>query len=92
MLWRVLKNALTLHFCVKNRYLENEEPKVLCIAPAPSISEIPAAEELQRELEKTTANTHKGKISYNKIIESFRLEKTLKIMESNHKPNPTNSC
>ncbi|NXK83523.1 HFM1 helicase, partial [Amazona guildingii] len=55
----------------KQRYLENEEPKVWCIAPAPSISEIPAAEELQRELEKNTANTHKGKISYNKIIESF---------------------
>ncbi|NWS40382.1 HFM1 helicase, partial [Probosciger aterrimus] len=55
----------------KQRYLENEETKLWCIAPAPSISEIPAAEELQRELEKTTANTHLGKISYDKIIESF---------------------
>jgi len=49
--------------CVKNRYLENEEPKFWCIAPAPAIADIPAAEELQRELEKNTANTHLGKIS-----------------------------
>ncbi|NXF43935.1 HFM1 helicase, partial [Oceanites oceanicus] len=66
-----LKNAFTLHLCVKNRYLENEEAKIWCIAPAPAIAEIPAAEELQRELEKNTANTHMGKISWNRIIESF---------------------
>ncbi|NXT48581.1 HFM1 helicase, partial [Pluvianellus socialis] len=53
-----LKNTFTLHLCVKNRYLENEEPKFWCIAPAPAIAEIPAAEELQRELEKNTTNTH----------------------------------
>ncbi|NWH15285.1 HFM1 helicase, partial [Grus americana] len=63
----------------RNRYLENEEPKIWCIAPAPAIAEIPAAEELQRELEKNTANTHMGKISENRIIESFSLEKTFKI-------------
>ncbi|NXT41485.1 HFM1 helicase, partial [Pelecanoides urinatrix] len=67
----------------KNRYVENEEPKIWCIAPAPAIAEIPAAEELQRELEKNTANTLMGKISWNRIIESFRLEKTVKIIESN---------
>ncbi|XP_059678055.1 probable ATP-dependent DNA helicase HFM1 [Gavia stellata] len=44
----------------RQRYLENEESKIWCIAPAPAIAEIPAAEELQRELEKTTANTHMG--------------------------------
>ncbi|KAM6077801.1 putative ATP-dependent DNA helicase HFM1 [Theristicus caerulescens] len=42
----------------RQRYLENEEPKIWCIAPAPAIAEIPAAEELQRELEKNTTNTH----------------------------------
>lgn len=62
-LWRVLKECFYLTFYVKNRYLENEEPKIWCIAPAPAIAEIPAAEELQRELEKNTANTHMGKIS-----------------------------
>ncbi|NWX24227.1 HFM1 helicase, partial [Aegotheles bennettii] len=41
------------------RYLENGEPKSCYIAPAPAIAEIPAAEELQRELEKNTASIHK---------------------------------
>ncbi|XP_061235369.1 probable ATP-dependent DNA helicase HFM1 isoform X3 [Neopsephotus bourkii] len=54
------------------RYLENEEPKVWCIAPAPSISEIPAAEELQRELEKTTASTHKGGKKRKKFIQQCK--------------------
>ncbi|XP_061321515.1 probable ATP-dependent DNA helicase HFM1 isoform X6 [Pezoporus flaviventris] len=54
------------------RYLENEEPKVWCIAPAPSISEIPAAEELQRELEKTTANTHNGERKHKKFIQQCK--------------------
>ncbi|KAK4819677.1 hypothetical protein QYF61_009786, partial [Mycteria americana] len=45
----------------RQRYLENEEPKIWCIAPAPAIAEIPAAEELQRELEKNTDNTHMDK-------------------------------
>ncbi|NXH39315.1 HFM1 helicase, partial [Dicaeum eximium] len=56
-----LKNAFTSHLCVKNRCLENEERKTWFIAPAPAIAEIPAAEELQRELEKNSANTHMGK-------------------------------
>ncbi|NXE89365.1 HFM1 helicase, partial [Menura novaehollandiae] len=53
-----LRNAFPLHLCVKNRYLENEEHKTWFIAPAPAIAEIPAAEELQRELEKDSANAH----------------------------------
>ncbi|NXA08912.1 HFM1 helicase, partial [Sapayoa aenigma] len=55
----------------KNRYLENEERKTWFIAPAPAIAEIPAAEELQKELEKNSANTHMGKISENRIIGKF---------------------
>ncbi|XP_063263555.1 probable ATP-dependent DNA helicase HFM1 isoform X1 [Prinia subflava] len=43
---------------VRQRCLENEERKTWFIAPAPAIAEIPAAEELQRELEKNSANTH----------------------------------
>ncbi|KAM4896084.1 LOW QUALITY PROTEIN: putative ATP-dependent DNA helicase HFM1 [Sylvia borin] len=42
----------------RQRCLENEEHKTWFIAPAPGIAEIPAAEELQRELEKHSANTH----------------------------------
>ncbi|NXY01581.1 HFM1 helicase, partial [Pteruthius melanotis] len=45
----------------KNRCLENEEHKTWFIAPAPAIAEIPAAEELQRELEENSASTHMGK-------------------------------
>ncbi|NXY21316.1 HFM1 helicase, partial [Atrichornis clamosus] len=45
----------------KNRYLENEERKTWFIAPAPALAEIPAAEELQREMEKNSASTHMGK-------------------------------
>lgn len=60
---RCLKNAFTLHLCVKNRYPENKEPKICWLAPVPAIAEIPAAEELQRELEKNTAGTHMGKIN-----------------------------
>ncbi|KAM6128725.1 LOW QUALITY PROTEIN: putative ATP-dependent DNA helicase HFM1 [Phoenicopterus ruber ruber] len=52
----------------RQRYLENEEPKIWCIAPAPAIAEIPAAEELQRELEKNTANTHMGGRKHQKFI------------------------
>ncbi|NWH35633.1 HFM1 helicase, partial [Chloropsis hardwickii] len=55
-----LKNAFTSHLCVKNRHLENEDHKTWFIAPAPAIAEIPAAEELQRELEKNSANAHMG--------------------------------
>ncbi|NXD89637.1 HFM1 helicase, partial [Chaetorhynchus papuensis] len=51
----------TSHLCVKNRCLENEEHKTWFIAPAPAIAEIPAAEDLQRELEENSANAHMGK-------------------------------
>ncbi|NXL26755.1 HFM1 helicase, partial [Glaucidium brasilianum] len=57
----------------KNRYLENEEPKIWCIAPAPVIAEIPAAEELQRELEKHTTNTHLGR-KHEKFIQQCKTE------------------
>ncbi|XP_032923532.1 probable ATP-dependent DNA helicase HFM1 [Catharus ustulatus] len=43
---------------MRQRCLENEEHKTWFIAPAPAIAEIPPAEELQRELEKNSANTH----------------------------------
>ncbi|KAM6199618.1 LOW QUALITY PROTEIN: putative ATP-dependent DNA helicase HFM1 [Sarcoramphus papa] len=56
----------------RQRYLESEEPKIWCIAPAPSIAEIPAAEELQRELEKNTANTHMGGRKYQKFIQQCK--------------------
>ncbi|NXA70674.1 HFM1 helicase, partial [Mohoua ochrocephala] len=56
-----LKSAFTSRLCVKNRCLENEEHKTWFIAPAPAIAEIPAAEQLQRELEENSANTHMGK-------------------------------
>ncbi|NXU72267.1 HFM1 helicase, partial [Oreotrochilus melanogaster] len=59
------------------RYLENEEPKICCFAPAPAIAAIPAAEELQRELEKNTVNNLMGKIPWNRVTESFWLEKKL---------------
>nr|XP_030135014.3 probable ATP-dependent DNA helicase HFM1 isoform X1 [Taeniopygia guttata]XP_041573789.1 probable ATP-dependent DNA helicase HFM1 isoform X1 [Taeniopygia guttata] len=42
---------------MRQRCLENEDHKTWFIAPAPAIAEIPAAEELQRELEKNSANT-----------------------------------
>lgn len=70
-MWRVLKNDCTLHFYVRERDLEKEESNIWYIAPAPVIAEIPAAEELQRELEKnelqrelekSTASNHMGKI------------------------------
>ncbi|NXY53354.1 HFM1 helicase, partial [Callaeas wilsoni] len=54
----------------KKRCLENEERKTWFIAPAPAIAEIPAAEELQRELEKNSANTHMGK--HEKFIQQCR--------------------
>ncbi|NXM04444.1 HFM1 helicase, partial [Tyrannus savana] len=73
-----LQNAFALHLCVKNRHLEDEEPETWFIAPAPAIAEIPAAEELQRELEKDSANTHMGKISKN-IITGLLESNTEKI-------------
>nr|XP_009478880.1 PREDICTED: probable ATP-dependent DNA helicase HFM1 [Pelecanus crispus] len=56
----------------RQRYLENEEPKTWCIAPAPAIAEIPAAEELQRELEKSTANIHMGGRKDQKFIQQCK--------------------
>lgn len=70
-MWRALKNDHTLHFYIRERDLEKEESNLWYIAPAPVIGEIPAAEELQRELkknelqrklEKNTASNHMGKI------------------------------
>ncbi|NXN97022.1 HFM1 helicase, partial [Rhinopomastus cyanomelas] len=62
----------------RRRYPENEKTKRWCLAPAPAIAEIPAAEELHRELEKNTANTCMGKTEWNRIIELFRMENTLR--------------
>ncbi|XP_054240257.1 probable ATP-dependent DNA helicase HFM1 [Indicator indicator] len=56
----------------KQRYLENEKPEVWCIAPAPAIAEIPAAEELQRELEEKAANTHMGGRKHHKFIQQCK--------------------
>ncbi|XP_015491522.1 probable ATP-dependent DNA helicase HFM1 isoform X5 [Parus major] len=43
---------------MRQRCLENEEHKAWFIAPAPAIAEIPAVEELQKELEKNSDSTH----------------------------------
>ncbi|XP_069645309.1 probable ATP-dependent DNA helicase HFM1 [Haliaeetus albicilla] len=56
----------------RQRYLENEVPKIWCIAPAPAIAEIPAAEELQRELERNTADTHMGERKHQKFIQQCK--------------------
>ncbi|XP_014106062.1 PREDICTED: probable ATP-dependent DNA helicase HFM1 [Pseudopodoces humilis] len=45
---------------MRQRCLENEEHKAWFIAPAPAIAEIPAVEELQKELEKNSDSTHMG--------------------------------
>ncbi|NXO34350.1 HFM1 helicase, partial [Locustella ochotensis] len=57
---------------VRQRCLENEERKTWFIAPAPAIAEIPAAEELQRELEKNSANTHMGEKKHEKFIQQCK--------------------
>ncbi|NXD78239.1 HFM1 helicase, partial [Halcyon senegalensis] len=67
-----LRNAFTLHLCVKNRYVGNEKPKIWCIAPPPAIAEIPAAEELQKELEENTANIHMGRRNHQKFIQQCK--------------------
>ncbi|NWW12078.1 HFM1 helicase, partial [Oreocharis arfaki] len=56
----------------KNRCLENEERKTWFIAPAPAIAEIPAAEQLQRELEENSANTHMGKVKHQKFTQQCK--------------------
>ncbi|NXR62357.1 HFM1 helicase, partial [Rhadina sibilatrix] len=53
---------------MRQRCLENEGRKTWFIAPAPAVAEIPAAEELQRELEKTSANAHMGGRKHEKFI------------------------
>ncbi|NXC70460.1 HFM1 helicase, partial [Anhinga anhinga] len=55
----------------RQSYAENEEPKRWCIAPAPAIAEIPAAEELQRELEENTATTHMGR-KHQKLVQQCK--------------------
>ncbi|NXI69010.1 HFM1 helicase, partial [Anseranas semipalmata] len=52
--------------------LENEEPNIWSIAPAPAIAEIPAAEELQRELEKNTASSFMGGVKHQNFIQQCR--------------------
>ncbi|NXG63505.1 HFM1 helicase, partial [Hemiprocne comata] len=66
-----LKECFYHIFVCKNRYLENEKPKICCIAPAPAIAEVPAAEELQRELEKDTASTPMGR-KHQKFIQQCK--------------------
>ncbi|KAM4774285.1 putative ATP-dependent DNA helicase HFM1 isoform 8-T8 [Cyanocitta cristata] len=57
---------------VRQRCLENEERKTWFIAPAPAIAEIPAAEELQRELEENSANTHKEGRKHEKFTQQCK--------------------
>ncbi|XP_035188667.1 probable ATP-dependent DNA helicase HFM1 [Oxyura jamaicensis] len=56
----------------RERDLEKEESSIWYIAPAPVIAEIPAAEELQRELEKNTASNHMGGIKHQKFVQQHR--------------------
>ncbi|XP_068878908.1 probable ATP-dependent DNA helicase HFM1 isoform X4 [Aphelocoma coerulescens] len=57
---------------MRQRCLENEERKTWFIAPAPAIAEIPAAEELQRELEENSANTHKEGRKHEKFTQQCK--------------------
>ncbi|NXR23778.1 HFM1 helicase, partial [Cinclus mexicanus] len=79
-----LNNSFTSHLCVKNRRLENEERKTWFIAPAPAIAEIPPAEELQRELEKNSANTHMGR-KHEKFIQQCK-SKTEEVEDKSSAP------
>ncbi|XP_027550183.1 probable ATP-dependent DNA helicase HFM1 isoform X3 [Neopelma chrysocephalum] len=72
---------------MRQRYLENEEPKTWFIAPAPAIAEIPAAEELQRELEKKSANTHMGGRNHQKFIQQCK-SNTEKVEDKSSAPVP----
>ncbi|NWT82655.1 HFM1 helicase, partial [Lanius ludovicianus] len=56
----------------RQRCLENEEHKTWFIAPAPAIAEIPAAEELQRELEENSANTLMGGRKHEKFTQQCK--------------------
>ncbi|NXS33131.1 HFM1 helicase, partial [Pomatostomus ruficeps] len=57
---------------MRQRCPENEESKTWFIAPAPAVAEIPAAEELQKELEKNSANTHMGGRKHQKLIQKSK--------------------
>ncbi|XP_039929461.1 probable ATP-dependent DNA helicase HFM1 [Hirundo rustica] len=57
---------------MRQRCLENEQHKTWFIAPAPAIAEIPAAEELQRELEKSSAITPMGGRKHEKFIQQCK--------------------
>ncbi|XP_064284382.1 probable ATP-dependent DNA helicase HFM1 isoform X5 [Passer domesticus] len=72
----------------RQRCLENEDHKTWFIAPAPAIAEIPAAEELQRELEKNSANTHMvsvGGRKHEKFIQQYK-SNTDKVEEKSSAP------
>ncbi|XP_064928684.1 probable ATP-dependent DNA helicase HFM1 isoform X1 [Columba livia] len=56
----------------RQRYPENKEPKICWLAPAPAIAEIPAADELQRELEKNAASTRMGGRKHQKFIQQCK--------------------
>ncbi|NXP36843.1 HFM1 helicase, partial [Leiothrix lutea] len=57
---------------MRQRCLENEERKSWFIAPAPAIAEIPAAEELQSELEENSDDTHMGGRKHEKFIQQCK--------------------
>ncbi|XP_044884213.1 probable ATP-dependent DNA helicase HFM1 isoform X1 [Mauremys mutica] len=64
----------------QNRYLEHEEPKNWYLAPAPSVTGIPATQELQKELEKNNCLDGKeAKVqSFPDASKSFGMEGTVK--------------
>ncbi|NXQ01799.1 HFM1 helicase, partial [Vidua macroura] len=70
---------------MRQRCLENEDHKTWFIAPAPAITEIPAAEELQRELEKNSANTHMGGRKQEKFIQQCK-SNTEKVEDKSSAP------
>ncbi|XP_065597638.1 probable ATP-dependent DNA helicase HFM1 [Cyrtonyx montezumae] len=56
----------------KKRDLENNKSNIWWIAPAPAIDDIPSAEELQRELEKNTANSCMGERKHQKFVQQCK--------------------
>ncbi|KAF4793067.1 hypothetical protein TURU_114568 [Turdus rufiventris] len=70
---------------MRQRCLENEERKTWFIAPAPAIAEIPPAEELQKELEKNSANTHMGGRKHEKFIQQCK-SKTEEVEDKSSAP------
>ncbi|NXS85636.1 HFM1 helicase, partial [Erpornis zantholeuca] len=57
---------------MRQRCLESEEHNTWFIAPAPAIAKIPAAEELQRELEENSANIHMGGRKHEKFTQQCK--------------------